>query len=295
VESSQKYLDPETLAKVKDLEFKARRTIEGLISGAHRSPYQGVSVEFAEHREYVPGDDVRHIDWKLFGKTDKVYLKRYEQETNLICNLVIDASQSMSYTSGGPTKLFYASQLAASVAYLVIYHQDSVGMTFFEDKIRYFVPASGQPSHLKQLYHLLTVCQPANLPSKIGAVLDELAERYRKRSLVVVISDCFDDVDALAEGLKHLRYRRHEVVLFHVLDPAEIEFPFKDVTLFKGLERLPEVLADPRGLRKAYKEAFGAFLKRVYVTCRSAGVDYQLARTDQPLEQLLFNYLAGRQ
>ncbi|HVJ80313.1 MAG TPA: DUF58 domain-containing protein [Planctomycetia bacterium] len=288
------YLDPHTLAKVKDLELKARRTIEGLVSGAHRSPYQGVSVEFAEHREYVPGDDVRHVDWKLYGKTDKIYLKRYEQETNLVCNLVIDSSQSMAYGSAGIPKLFYASQLAASLAYLVIYHQDSVGMTFFEDRVRYHVPASGQPSQLRQLLHLLAVCQPANLKSQVGKTLDEMAERFTKRSLVALVSDCFDDLDAIVAGLKHLRYKRHEVIVFHVLDPAEIEFPFSDVTLFKGLEQYPDLLADPRGLRDAYRESFQAYLKRIYVACKSAGVDYQLVRTDRPLDQLLIDFLASR-
>jgi len=295
VESSHTYLDPATVAKIKDLELKARRTIEGLVSGSHRSPYQGISVEFAEHREYVPGDDPRHIDWKLLAKTDRTFVKRYEQETNLILNLVIDASESMKYGSQGVSKLDYAAQLSACLAYLVIHHQDSVGMAFFENKVRYFVPPSGQPSHLRQLFHLLAVCQPSNYRSKIGVVLDELAERFRKRSLVALISDCFDDVESIIAGFKHLRYRRHEVVLFHVIDPAEIEFPFNDVTKFKGLEEFPEVLADPRGLRKAYKEAFGAFMKRVYVACRSIGVDYQLVRTDHPLDQLLFSYLASRQ
>jgi uncharacterized protein (DUF58 family) len=295
VESSRTWLDPKTVAKVKDLELKARRTIEGLVSGAHRSPFQGISVEFAEHRQYVPGDDPRHIDWKLLGKTDRMYIKRYEQETNLILNLVIDASQSMKYGSKGISKLEYASYLSACLAHLVISHQDSVGMAFFENKVRYFVPPSGQPTHLRQLYHLLAVCQPSNYRSKIGTVLDELAERFRKRSLVALISDCFDDVDSIIGGFKHLRYRKHEVVLFHVLDPAEIEFPFTDVTKFKGLEEYPEVLADPRGLRQAYVEAFAAFMKRVYVACRSMGVDYQLVRTDQPLDQMLFAYLASRQ
>ena len=295
MESSHTWLDPKTVAKVQDLELKARRTIEGLVSGAHRSPFQGISVEFAEHRQYVPGDDPRHIDWKLLGKTDRMYVKRYEQETNLILNLVVDASQSMKFGSKGISKLEYASYLSACLAYLVISHQDSVGMAFFENKVRYFVPPSGQPSHLRQLYHLLAVCQPSNYRSKIGAVLDELAERFRKRSLVALISDCFDDVDSIIAGFKHLRYKRHEVVLFHILDPAEIEFPYNDVTKFKGLEEYPEILADPRGLRKAYVEAFAAFMKRVFVACRTMGVDYQLVRTDQPLDQMLFTYLASRQ
>lgn len=292
--SSPRFLDPQTLARIKDLELVARRLIEGLVSGAHKSPFQGVSVEFAEHREYVPGDDFRRIDWKVFGKTDKYYVKQYEQETNLVCNLVLDTSQSMNYGSGGTSKLLYASYIAAALAYLVLHQQDSVGMVFFEDKVRYHVHPSSQPSHLKQILHLLAVCQPANLRSRVGAVLDEIAERFRKRSLVMILSDCFDDLDGIIEGIKHLRYKRHEVALLHVLDPAEIDFPFQDLTLFKGLERMPEVMADPRGLRKAYCEAFGRFLRDLKVACRSTGVDYQLVRTDQPLDRMLSHYLATR-
>jgi uncharacterized protein (DUF58 family) len=281
VENSQKYLDPQTLARIKDLELVARRLVEGFVSGGHKSPFQGVSVEFAEHREYVPGDDIRRIDWKVFGKTDKYYTKRYEQETNLVCNLVLDTSQSMSYASRDASKLLYASYVAASLAYLILHQQDSVGMTFFEDRVRYLVPPSGQASHLKQLLHLLAVCQPANLRSRVGKVLDELADRFRKRSLVIILSDCFDD-------------KRHEVVLFHILDPAELDFPFEDVTLFKGLESLPEVMADPRGLRKAYQESFGGYLRTLEGACRATDVEYHRIRTNQRVDLMLASYLAGR-
>ena len=292
---SPEYLDPPTLAKIQALELKARRTIEGLVSGPHRSPLQGVSVEFAEHREYVPGEDVRHLDWKLFGKTDRLFVKRYEQETNLVCNLVLDASQSMAYASKGISKLKYASQIAACLAYLVVHRQDSVGAAFFETEVTQFIPAASTPAQLTQLLHLLAQVEPLPQRGKVGAALDELAERYRKRSLVIVASDCFDDVDSIMTGLKHLRHRRHEAALFHVLDPAELDFPFRDVTMFKGLEGIPPQLADPKGLRAAYQEAFGAYRQRLEVECRTAGVDYVLARTDRPLDQFLFEYLAARQ
>ncbi|MGL5097460.1 MAG: DUF58 domain-containing protein [Planctomycetia bacterium] len=274
--------------------MKARQIIEGLVSGAHKSPFQGVSVEFAQHREYVAGDDTRHIDWKLYGKTGKFYLKQYEQETNLVCNLVVDASQSMNYTSGGPSKLDYANQAAAALAYLVLHQQDMIGLATFEDAVRHLVPPSSQMAHLKQLLHILAVCKPANLRSKIGGVFDELAERFRRRSLVMVFSDCFDDVDGIVRGLKHLRHRRHEVVLFHVLDKAELEFPFQDMTRFRGLEDLPKVLVEPRALRKAYLEEFDRFQRELRNACRSANVDYILFRTDQPLDRALSGYLAER-
>ena len=294
VENSQRFLDPRTLAKVKDLEVRARRIVEGFVSGSHKSPFQGVSVEFAEHRQYTAGDDTRHIDWKLYGKTDKYYLKRYEQETNLVCNLVIDTSESMKYGSGERTKLDYTRELAAVLAYLILHQQDSVGAAFFEHKLRYLVPPSGQASHLNQIMHLLAICQPANVASKIGPVLDELAGRWSKRSLVFILSDCFDDVEALLSGLKHLKHRRHELVLVHVLDPAELDFPFKDVTLFKGLESLPETLVEPRAIRKAYREEFEKFRREVEIGCRSADVDYQLVRTDEPIDRFLTRFLSTR-
>jgi uncharacterized protein (DUF58 family) len=290
----QTYYDPQTLARIKDLELQARQIIEGFVSGAHKSPYQGISVEFAEHREYVPGDDVRHVDWKVFGKTDKYYLKQYEQETNLVCNLVLDISESMKYGSAGTSKLEYGARLAASLAYLVLHQQDSAGLVLFEDQVRQLVPASSQPSHLKQIMHLLATSEPSPNRSRVGAVLNEVAERFAKRSLVVVVSDCFDDLDQITEGLKHLRYKRHEVVVFQILDPTEIDFDFQDMTLFKGLEAYAEVLAEPRGLREAYLEEFGQFLKSLVVACRSCGVDYQLFRTDQPLSRVLPAYLASR-
>jgi uncharacterized protein (DUF58 family) len=294
VESSQKFLDPRTLAKVKDLEVRARRIVEGFVSGSHKSPFQGVSVEFAEHRQYTAGDDTRHIDWKLYGKTDKYYLKRYEQETNLVCNLAIDTSESMKYASAGKTKLEYACEVAAVLAYLILHQQDSVGAAFFEHKLRYLVPPSGQASHLNQILHLLAVCQPSNVPSRIGPVLDELANRWSKRSLVFILTDGFDDVESLLIGLKHLKHRRHEVALLHILDPAELDFPFKDITLFRGLESLPEALVEPRAIRKAYREEFDRFRREVEVGCRTADVDYMMVRTDEPLDRMLTRYLSTR-
>ena len=294
MEAYRTYLDPRTLAKIKDLELQARQIIEGLVSGAHKSPYQGLSVEFAEHREYVAGDDVRHIDWKVFGKTDKYYLKQYEQETNLVCNLILDCSQSMRYGSGEITKQTYAARLAASLAYLVLHQQDSVGMALFEDQVRQLVPPSSQPSRLRHLLQLIATSESAPVPSRIGSVLDELADRLRKRSLAIVISDCFDDVESILAGLRHLRYKRHEVVLFHVLDGAEIDFRFQDAILFKGLESMPELLAEPRALRTAYQESFGRFLKELMIGCRATNVEYRLFRTDQPLDLALAGFLNAR-
>lgn len=294
MEPFQQYLDPATLARIRDLELKARRTIEGLVSGAHRSPLQGVSVEFAEHREYVPGDDVRHIDWKVFAKTERFYLKRYEQETNLICHIVVDASQSMNYSSGGKTKLDYACELAAVLSYMVLRQQDSVGMTLFEDRIRYHVQASSQATQLKHLLHLLAVCKPSNYASKIGEVLDELGERLKKRCLILVITDGFSDAEALERGLRHLGYKRHEIVFFQILDGEELDFTFRNMTMFRGLENMPEALVEPSSIRDAYLESFSAFLRQLGGACRAANAEYQQIRTDRPLDGVLLQYLAGR-
>ena len=288
-------LDPRTLAKLKGLQLRARHIVEGYVSGLHRSPYHGFSIEFAEHREYAPGDDLRYVDWKVFGRTDKFYLKQYEDETNLICYLVLDVSESMRYQ--GPesalSKSEYAQCLAASLAWLVVQQQDAVGLVTFDRQIRANLSPSSSATHLQPL---LQVMEAAPLESKTdtGPIFHELAERFRKRGVVIVLSDFFDNVPSLLAGLKHFRHRRHDVILFHVLDAAELDFPFRNPTLFKGLEQYPEVLADPRSLRKAYLREFAAFRRDLEKGCRSHGMDYLLMRTDQPLDAALSSYLASR-
>jgi uncharacterized protein (DUF58 family) len=295
VESSLKYLDPQTLASLQGLELRARLIVEGYVSGVHRSPYHGFSIEFAEHREYVPGDDLRFVDWKVFGKTDKVYLKQYEEETNLVSYMLLDTSESMRYKSekAALSKLEYAQCIAASLSYLVLQQQDSVGLVTFDKEVRALVRASSNPSHLKQLLHVMEETV-ADRKTNTGPIFHDLAERLKKRGVVLILSDLFDDVGSMLAGLKHFRHRRHEVILFHVLDPAEIEFPFNQTTLFKGLEGLPEVLTDPRSLRKAYLAEFAAFQKQVRTGCRALGIDYFEMRTDQPMDVALSTYLASR-
>jgi len=295
VESSQKYLDPRTLARLEGLELRARLIVEGYVSGVHRSPFHGFSIEFAEHREYVPGDDLRHVDWKVFGKTDKVYLKQYEEETNLVSYLLLDTSESMQYRSEGAalSKLEYAQCVAASLSYLVLQQQDSVGLVTFDNEVRALVRASSNPSHLRQLLHVMEETVPQRKTST-GPIFHDLAERLKKRGIVIILSDLFDDVNSMLAGLKHFRHRRHEVIVFHVLDPAELDFPFQQTTLFKGLEQLPDVLTDPRSLRKAYLEEFNGFVRQVKQGCRAQRVDYVQLRTDQPLDVALSSYLASR-
>ena len=295
MENYQKFLDPQTLAKLDGLELRAQRIVEGYVAGLHRSPYHGFSIEFAEHREYVAGDDLRYVDWKVFGKTDKIYLKQFEEETNLISYLLLDTSESMRYQ--GPdaamSKLEYAKCVAAALAYLILQQQDAVWLVTFDREIRALVRPSSNPSHLKQLLHVMEE-SAAERKTSTGPIFHDLAERLRKRGIVMIFSDLFDDVNAMLTGLKHFRHRRHEVVIFHVLDPAELEFPFRRTTLFKGLEQMSDVLTEPQTLRRAYLQAMERFLRNLRQGCRSQNIDYVLLRTDQRIDVALSEYLALR-
>ena len=293
MENFQKYLDPATLAKIEGLDLKARLVVEGYIAGMHKSPYQGISVEFAEHREYAPGDDIKHVDWKVWSRTDKLYLKQYEEETNLITYLLLDTSESMRYRSNGVSKFDYARYIAAALSYLVLQQQDSVGLATFDHEVRNYLRPSSHPSHLKQLLHLMDET-PAAEKTNVATIFHDLAERFKKRGLIIILSDLFDEVPSLLSGLKHFRHRRHEVIIFQVLDPAELDFPFQDTTLLKGMESLPQVLSEPRALRKAYQEEFESFLTEVRRGCRGQNIDHVMLRTDQRLDVALSAYLAAR-
>lgn len=289
------YLDPATLANLKGLELKARLIVEGFASGMHKSPYHGFSVEFAEHREYVPGDDLRYVDWKVYGKSDRYYLKQFEEETNFACYILIDSSESMLYRSeqAAVSKLEYATYVAAALSFLVIQQRDAVGLATFDRDVTNFVPPSSRPSHLKQLCHLMETV-PTSGETAIGPIFHNLAERIKKRGLILILSDLFDDVDSILLGLKHFRHCRHDVSVMQVIDPAEQDFPFEDPTLFKGLEGLPEQMIEPRSLRRAYRQEFEAFLKQMRAGCRHLNMDHTLLQTDQPLGVALSSFLATR-
>lgn len=291
----QKYLDPLLLARLQGLQLRARSIVEGHVAGAHRSPFRGLSIEFADHREYSPGDDLRYLDWKALARTDRLCLKRFEEETNLVCHLLLDTSESMAYRSAGASasKLDYAKQAAAALAYVVLQQQDSVGLAAFDHEIRAFVRPAGNPSHIQPLLQAMDRSHGERKTAS-GPIFHELAERFKKRGVVVVLSDFFDDVDAMMAGLKHFRCRQHDVALLHVLDPAEIEFPFDEPTLFHGLEQLPDALVEPRALRAAYLAEFNRFVSHLRRACRMHQIDYVLARTDRPLDALLSSFLASR-
>ncbi len=285
-------LDPETLAQLQGLELRARCLVEGYLVGRHRSRYRGQSVEFAEHREYAPGDDLRYVDWKVFGKTDKVYLKQFEAETNLVCYLLVDVSESMIYQSESAalSKLEYAHCLAAALGYIVLRQRDRVSLVTFDENICDLVRASDNPAHLQQLVQVLEQAKPSR-KSDLGRTLHEVSQRLERRGVVIVLSDLLGDVDSLLSGLKHLRHQRHEVMLMQLLDPAEIEFRFDRTTRFQGLEALPEVMVEPRSVRQAYLSAMAEFLERIEVGCRSLQIDYQCVRTDEPLDAALHRLL----
>jgi uncharacterized protein (DUF58 family) len=293
MDDPQRYLDPLTLAKVRGLELQARLVVEGYLSGMHKSPYHGFSVEFAQHREYVPGDDIKHVDWKVYGRTGRFYLKQYDEETNLICWLLLDISDSMRYASKEVSKYDYACMAAAGLAYLVLQQSDSVGFVTFDDQIRKFLKPSSQPSHLKEIIQVMNQ-GASQAKTSMAPLFHDLAERMNRRAIIFVISDMFDEVPDLLMGLKHLRYRRHEVVLWHILDAFELTFPFQEATLFRGLEEYPQLLTDPRSLRQSYLEQVQQFVDELKHGCRSQNIDYVQLRTDTRLDVALSSYLAHR-
>ena len=291
----RKYLDPQTLAKISGLELRARLIVEGFFTGIHHSPHRGLSVEFADHRVYTQGDDLRHIDWRVFGRTDKYYIKEYEQETNLNLMLVVDCSESMSYRSPGAllTKHEYATSLAAAVAYLTLQQQDAVGLALFDERVTEFLRPANNAHHWKTLVHEL---DGRVGPSKtsIGRVLVELGERLNHRLLILLISDLFDEPQSILKGLKHLRFRRHEVIVWNIWDLAELTLPFDRPVQFEGLEHTGRVLVDPRTLRTRYISEVERFQHQIHAGCGQMLVDYTVFHSGMPLDSALSGYLATR-
>ena len=288
-------LDPQTIAQLNGLQLRVQSIVEGYLAGQHRGPFQGHSVEYAQHREYVPGDDLRYLDWKAFGKTDKLYLKQFEEETNLVCHLLLDASESMLYRgrSSAFSKFDYGRTLAATLAYLVLHQHDSVGLVTFDREIRQWIEPNNSPGQLDHLLEHLEELQPSGR-TDLGPILHDLAARLRRRGLVVIISDLLDDVPRLLTGLKHFRYRRHDLIVFHLLDPDELEFPFQEPTLFRGLESHPSRVVDARRLQRTYRDEVRAYSRRIRAGCRSQGADYVLIRTDQSWRIVLSHFLSTR-
>jgi len=294
--NSSRLLLPEVLTRLGTLTLKAKNVVEGVLTGLHKSPHHGASIEFSEHKEYSPGDDIRHLDWKAFGRFDKFYVKVFEQETDLRGYLLVDTSASMSYRSPDATwsKAEYAAVLAASLAYLLVRQADSAGLVAFADAPHTFVPPRATSAHLGHITSALEGIETSGGTDVVRA-LDHLAEVARRRAIVLLFSDLFDPSPALLGRLRQLRSRRHEVAVFHVLDPWELTFPFSDLTEFEDLEDPGRrVLADPRGMRAAYLQEVGAFLERVRRATSEVDADYLTVTTDMAPARVLLRFLAGR-
>tara|TARA_Y100001970_G_C14165883_1_gene821261 strand:- start:268 stop:1128 length:861 start_codon:yes stop_codon:yes gene_type:complete len=282
------------VAMLNSIFMRAKMVVEGYIIGQHRSPYHGFSVEFAEHRSYEPGDEIRHIDWKLYGKTNRLYVKRYEEETNLRAHLILDTSKSMDYASGKVSKLQYGSYLLAALSYLMISQQDAAGVVLFDDSIRSFIPPKSTPSHLNTLLNVLDVEKPGT-DTKIEPVLHEMAERINKRGLVIIISDLFDEPDSILNGLKHFRHSKQEVILFHILDRNELEFDFNSRTKFVDMESGEEITTDPWHVKNEYKNLIKNLQNYYKRNCRLNLIDYVALYTDDNLDKGLNEYFKKRQ
>jgi uncharacterized protein (DUF58 family) len=293
-----KYFHPEVLSRITRLELRARHVVEGFVSGMHKSPYKGYSVEFASHRQYVPGDDIRRVDWRVYAKTDRFFIKEYEEETNMRTNLLLDCSGSMAYPEHPDTdrmnKWQYAATVAASLAYLCNRQGDAVGLTLFDKAVRRQVPASTNRAVLHDLVEAIESVEPKQ-ETDVHQPFLELAGRIPSRGMVVILSDLLIDADELIEAIARFRYGHHDVLVLHVLDDDELEFPFADRTLFEGMEESDlEVLTDPQSLRRSYLDALEAFIRRIRSACLDQRIDYALFSTADGLHVALTEYLATR-
>jgi uncharacterized protein (DUF58 family) len=291
----RKYLEPHVVSRLANMELRARLIVEGFIAGLHRSPYHGFSVEFAEHRQYMPGDEIKHVDWKIYARTDRYYIKQYEEETNLKAYIVLDTSRSMSFASAGRiSKLEYASYLAASLSYMMIKQQDAVGLALFDERIHTFLPPHATRAYLRQILVSLQKASAARVTAA-GRSLHEVADRIRRRGLVIVISDLLDDPARVITALKHFRHKKNEVIVMQVLDPLERTFDFGADAIFRDLETSETLTTRPYQIQRAYKDAMGAFLERYKQECRENYIDYVLLDTATPFDVALFEYLHKRE
>lgn len=288
-----RYLNPAVIARLATMELRAKTIVEGFLSGLHRSPFKGFSVEFAEYRQYLPGDDLSTIDWKVYARSDRYYVKKYEEETNLDCHIMLDVSASMSYGSGEVSKVAYGSFLAAALAYLMQRQRDAVGFVAFDQQIVDRLPASARPGHLKSVLLALARLR-AGTRSDVSKPLHQLAEALARRSMTVVISDLLDEQADVVKGLKHLRFRGTDVIVFHVMDPAELTFPFDRPSRFKDMETDAELLASPAAVRKAYLHRLQEMCEFYESELRGANIDYVRLDTSKPLDTALLAYLSTR-
>ena len=289
----ESFLDPQAISKAEALGLHARFIVEGFMAGEHKSPYRGFAIEFAQHREYAPGDDTRHLDWKVLGRTDRYYIKQYEQETNYVAHLLLDGSESMKYGSGKLSKLHYGKMLAACLAYLIMHQRDAAALALFDTVVRDYVPRSDQRASIHNLMSRLAAFEPAR-QTNVGAVLHDMARQIRRKGMVIIISDLFDDEQGILDGIQHLRFGGNEVIVFHTMDPYELEFPFVGLVEFEGLEGHPNILTRPGELRQSYLREVEGFRRRLREGCERNHCHYVPVNTAQPLPEMLSGYLAFR-
>lgn len=288
-----RFLDPEVVSKLKNMELRARLVVEGFLQGLHRSPYHGFSVEFAEYRQYMPGDAPRYVDWKVYGKTDRYYVKLFEEETNLKAVLLLDKSASMGFAGRGLTKLRWGSLLGSALAFLIIKQQDAAGLVLFDDAIREYIPPRSVRGQMYQILRMMEHVRPSDR-TQISTALHAMAERLRRRGLCILISDLFDDADAVIRGLKHFRHRQHEVVVFHVLDDLELTFDFRDEARFIDMETRQEIRSQPWFVKKEYQARVESWKHDLARQCREHNIDYVPMSTSTPFDRALLAYLNKR-
>jgi uncharacterized protein (DUF58 family) len=288
------YFEPDRVGKLQNLNLLARQAVEGFISGLHRSPHRGFSVEFSEHREYTAGDDLRHLDWVAWARSDRYYIKQYEQETNLRAYILLDVSGSMNYRLDGElTKFAYGCFLTACLSYLMCRQQDIVGVIAFDQAVRFHLPPASSPAHLDRIFTHLEKVEPGRQTS-IAPTFHELADRIAKRGLVIVISDLYDEPAEIVRALQHFVYKKHQIIVFHVMDPAELSFPFRRIVTFVDMETHLKLQIDPRYIKQAYLEAMSAFIETYRKECSDRSIEYALTPTDTPYDRMLLTYLARR-
>ncbi len=288
------YLQPDVVAQLASMELRARFVVEGYMAGLHRSPYHGFSIEFTEHRPYLPGDDIKRIDWKAYAKTDRFYIKQFEEETNLRTTLIVDASASMGFSTGGRlTKLQYGSYTAAALAYLMVQQRDAVGLVLFDEEQRVALRPRSTRSHLRLVWKELENANPG-AKTRTADVLHLIAESLTRRGLVILLSDLFDEPDDVMKALKHFRHKGNEVIVMHVLDPLERSFAFDGEAVFRDMETSEEMTTHPWHIRKAYAEAMAEFVRTYKARCREASIDYALMDTSTPFDSALTEYLQFR-
>lgn len=288
------FLNPQIISKISNLDLRARLVVEGFMVGLHKSPYHGFSVEFSQHRPYMQGDNLRNVDWRVFGKTDRYFIKQYEEETNLKSYIILDNSKSMSYASDKKiSKLSYAATLAAALSYLMITQQDAVSLTVYSEKVNTFLPAKSSQSYLHLILRELSKLTSSS-STNTSVALNQVAEKIKRRGLIIILSDFFDDIESTIKALKHFSHQKNEVIIFQILDPMERTFGFGKDAIFKDLETNDELTTQPFQIQKAYKEAMEEFTRRIKRECLNSNFDYNLIDTSTPFDKALFSYIQKR-